>query len=245
MAMTSLFCRLRGESMAGRRENVSVLNVVEGDPASGPSTSLREAAYELIKQRIIMWDYRPGEALSEAVVSASLGLGRTPVRQAFDRLMHDGLVEVLPRKGILVRPITQDEVRDMVEARLINECFCARQAAERIDRQNIEDLQANIAEGRAALGGYDVEALMRLDRNFHAIICGSAQNAVLADFMKNLHERSQRFWQLSLRDRDHHRRVVTEHDAIVGALSDHDMDGAEAAMRAHIHSFAENLRRQL
>lgn len=222
----------------------------EEDPAGGQVPcgqvpSLRDAAYELIKQRIIMWTYRPGEALSEAVVSASLGLGRTPVRQAFDRLMRDGLVEVLPRKGILVRPITQDEVRDMVEARLINECFCARQAAEIIDKASLEELQANIARGRAALGGYDVEALMMLDRSFHATICSSARNAVMAEFTKNLHERSQRFWHLSLRDRDHHRRVVAEHDAIVGALADRDMDGAEAAMRAHILSFAENLRRQL
>ncbi|MGE4371530.1 MAG: GntR family transcriptional regulator [Xanthobacter sp.] len=232
-------------------ERISPDNLTPQQPLSEwelsgrPPSSLRDAAYELIKQRIIMWTYRPGEALSEAAVSAELGLGRTPVRQAFDRLMRDGLVEVLPRKGILVRPITQDEVRDMVEARLINECFCARQAAERIDQTTLLELQANLGAGRAALGHYDVEALMRLDRNFHAAICSSAQNVVLSDFMKIIHERSQRVWHLSLRDRDHNRRVMVEHGAIVAALGDHDADGAEAAMRAHILSFAENLGRLL
>lgn len=103
--------------------------------------SLRDTAYEAIKQRIIMCVFRPGEALSEAQVAASLGLGRTPVRQAFDRLMRDGLVEVLPRKGIIVRPITQDEVRDMVEVRLLNESFCARLAAERADGSVITALK--------------------------------------------------------------------------------------------------------
>ncbi len=207
--------------------------------------SLRDEAYELIKQRIIMCAWRPGEALSEAVVSSALGLGRTPVRQAFDRLMRDGLVEVLPRKGIIVRPISQDEVRDMVEVRLLNEGFCARLAAERAEPQTLAALAANVARGVEAAAERDVPTLMALDREFHATISAAAGNPVLGEILRNLHERAQRVWFVSLRDREHHRRVVDEHGAIVAALHSRDADAAEQAVRAHIQSFADNLKRQL
>lgn len=207
--------------------------------------SLREEAYELLKQRIIMCAYRPGEALSEAQVSASLGLGRTPVRQAFDRLMRDGLVEVLPRKGIIVRPITQDEVRDMVEVRLLNEGHCARLAAERADAATLAALKENVRRGGLAAREGDVPALMALDRAFHGGISGGAGNPVLGEILKNLHERAQRVWFVSLRNAGHHGRVVEEHAAIVDALAARDADGAEQATRAHILSFAANLTQQL
>ncbi|GGF46404.1 GntR family transcriptional regulator [Azorhizobium oxalatiphilum] len=214
------------------------------EPEEAPR-SLREEAYEIIKQRIITGLFRPGEALSEAQVSSALSLGRTPVRQAFDRLMHDGLVEILPRKGIMVRPITRDEVQDMVAVRLLNEGFCARLAAERADYAVLGALNDALARGRAAAQAGDPDTLMALDRRFHGAISAAARNMVLGDILRNLHDRSQRVWFLSLREHEHHNRVVEEHAAIVDAIARRDADGAEAAMRAHILSFAENLGRQL
>ncbi|MEP9354340.1 GntR family transcriptional regulator [Xanthobacter sp. KR7-65] len=219
----------------------------EAVPVDGPAParSLREEAYELIKERIIMCAFRPGEALSEAQVAATLALGRTPVRQAFDRLMRDGLVEVLPRKGIIVRPISEDEVRDMVDVRLLNECFCARLAAERADGAALSALKENVRRGAQAATDRDIKALMALDREFHATVSGGARNPVLGEILKNLHERAQRVWFVSLRDASHHRRVMDEHAAIVDALAARDADAAEQATRAHILSFAANLTRQL
>lgn len=216
-------------------------------PAAGqhPVRSLRDEAYEVIKSRIIMCDFRPGEVLSEAAVAAALGLGRTPVRQAFDRLMRDGLVEVLPRKGVVVRPISQDELAHMVELRLLNEGFCARLAAERAEPRHLAMLEANVAAGRRAAEARDVPTLMALDRGFHTIISTAAGNPVLGEILKNLHERAQRFWYVSLRAPEHHHRVVDEHAAIAAAIGAHDVEAAEAAARAHIRSFADNLNRQL
>lgn len=214
-------------------------------PQASPTRSLRDEAYEVIKSRIIMCAFRPGEVLSEAAVSASLGLGRTPVRQAFDRLMRDGLVEVLPRKGIVVRPISQDELHDMVEVRLLNEGLCARLAAARIEPRHLAILDANVAAGRRAAAERDVATLMALDRGFHTTISAAAGNPVLGEILKNLHERAQRVWYVSLRAPEHHQRVVDEHAAIVAALAAHDADAAEAAVRAHIRSFVDNLSRQL
>jgi DNA-binding GntR family transcriptional regulator len=93
--------------------------------------SLKDHAYEAIKHRIITCVFKPGQELSEKAVARLLKIGRTPVHQAFDRLNTEGLVDVQPRKGVVVRPINLDEVIEIIEIRLLNETFAVRLAAER------------------------------------------------------------------------------------------------------------------
>src|SRR5436189_326382 len=98
-----------------------------------PRQSLRDQAYEAIKDRIITCQFKPGECINEASVSALLGLGRTPVHQALDRLMLEEMVEVIPRKGVIVKPVILLDVLQMIDVRMINETQCARLAAARAD----------------------------------------------------------------------------------------------------------------
>ena len=177
-----------------------------GEPPMGQDEprSLREEAYEAIKHRIITCAFKPGEYLNEAQVSELLDIGRTPVRQALDRLMHEGMVEVLPRKGVVVRPVSPDEVLQIIEVRLLNETYCARLAAERADGGDIEAMAEILTRARTATQDRDVEQMMLADREFHVAIARAAKNAVLAEMLRNLHERSLRFWFISLNAPDHH-----------------------------------------
>jgi DNA-binding transcriptional regulator YhcF (GntR family) len=104
------------------------------DRAAEPvlAESLKDQAYEAIKHRIITCAFKPGQELSENTVAGLLRIGRTPVHQAFDRLNTEGLVDVQPRKGVVVRPINLDEVIEIIEIRLLNEAFAVRLAAERL-----------------------------------------------------------------------------------------------------------------
>src|SRR5262249_9516784 len=129
-----------------------------------PRQSLRDAAYEAIKRRIITCKFKPGECINEASVSALLGLGRTPVHQAIDRLMLEEMVEVIPRKGVIVKPVILQDVMQMIDVRLINEVYCARLAAARADDTHIESLVSIIDRARNAISVRDVHALMTLDR---------------------------------------------------------------------------------
>jgi DNA-binding transcriptional MocR family regulator len=101
--------------------------------------SLRNKAYEAIKHRIITCAFKPGEYINELQLSSVHKIGRTPVHQALDRLMVEGLVQVIPRKGVIVKPVSLNEVLQIIEVRLINEPFLARLAAEHryCCRQNI------------------------------------------------------------------------------------------------------------
>ena len=104
---------------------------------AGLAGSLKEQAYQAIKHRIITCASEPGQELSENAVANALKIGRTPVHQAFDRLHGEGLVDVQPRKGIVVRPINLDEVIEIIETRLLNETFAVRLAAERASSAEI------------------------------------------------------------------------------------------------------------
>lgn len=207
--------------------------------------SLRQTAYERIKHRIITCELKPGEVMSEAILSDALGIGRTPVRQAIDRLMVDGLIEVLPRKGIVVRPISLDETLQINEVRLVNELHSVRRAAEQASASDIALLDDNLKRMRSAARQREVESMMMLDREFHALLARGSRNLVLAELLRNLHERSLRLWFISLRADDQHKRVCDQHGAIVEAIRKHDPEQAADTMRIHIQSFIDNIVRQI
>ena len=210
-----------------------------------PAKSLLDRAYNEIKFRIITCRYRPGEVLSEAAISLELKIGRTPIHQAIHHLMMDGLVSIMPRKGVMVRPVSIDEAMEITGVRLVTECYCARLAADRADDSELQRLQDIVESSEKIIEERNVEQMMLLDREFHDILARAARNSVLADVLRNLHERSLRFWFISLRDPDHHRNVWAQHRAIVKALQSRQPDAAEAAMREHILAFQRNVTRQV
>lgn len=207
--------------------------------------SLRDAAYEAIKHRIITCTYRPGEYINEANVSAMLGIGRTPVHQAIDRLMLEGMVDVMPRKGVIVKPVSLDEIMQIVEVRLLNESYCVRLAAERADRDETSHLTDILARTAQWMEARNSEQLMLLDREFHGVLARASKNVVLADTLSKLHDRSLRFWFISLNRAGHNENVHAQHEAILAAIRDRDAEAAERAMRAHILDFRENLMRSI
>ena len=210
-----------------------------------PAQSLRDAAYEAIKHRIITLAFKPGEYVNELQLSAMLGIGRTPVHLAIDRLMLEGLVEVIPRKGIIVKPLSLSEVLEIIEIRLLNEGFCLRRVAERASEKDIIALGEILDRAKSFTHKRDVEQMMLLDREFHLQLARLQGNQVLEDVLLNLIERSLRFWFISLNAPQHFESVQEEHDAILAAVKNRDPDAAERAMQLHIESFRSTLLRYL
>jgi DNA-binding GntR family transcriptional regulator len=203
--------------------------------------SLRDRAYDEIKRRIITLAFKPGAYLNEAQVSDELEIGRTPVRQALDRLMMEGMVEVIPRKGVLVKAVSLEEVRNLIEVRLINEPHAAGLAAEHASGAQLDDLQKLLDDSDAARAVRDIEALMNLDRAFHQGIAMAAGNEVLTDVITALQDRLARFWFISLSADDQLDRVDDEHERVMEGLRSRDPAVARAAMSHHIDSFRANI----
>lgn len=209
-----------------------------------PVVSLREVAYEAIKHRIITCNLKPGEVLSEGLLSDEMNIGRTPVHQAIDRLASEGLIDVIPRKGIMVTPVSLHEIFDIIDVRLINEAYCVRQVAKLADAADIKKLETNLNDMWKAAKSRNIEAMMNLDREFHGLLSATSRNTILPDIMGNLHDRSTRLWFISLRSNEHHVRVCEQHAAVIEGIKAHDADAAEQAIRDHIEAFRENITRQ-
>ncbi|MBU9689148.1 GntR family transcriptional regulator [Burkholderia multivorans] len=211
------------------------------DRIDASATSLAERAYALIRRDIVTMRLKPGAALNEADLVARTGIGRTPVHQAVHRLVLEGLLSVMPRKGLMVQPLSLDEIVAVIDVRRINEAHCAELAARHATPDDLAALATLLDAGRACVEQHDVEGMMELDRAFHQTIAAAARNAVLADILRGLHDRSLRFWFVTLSEPHHLADVQREHCALFERLSARDAAGARGAVERHIDSFRSTL----
>ena len=161
--------------------------------------TLTEQAYNRLEEMIVTLKLAPGAILSEQALSAELGIGRTPIREALQRLAREGLVLVLPRKAILVTDTDPRKQLLVLEVRRELERLLARAGAERASVAERAQFQA-IADGmEAAAEASDDIAFMRLDRELNALLAEAAHNEYAARTMRFLNGHSRRFWYLHYR----------------------------------------------
>jgi DNA-binding GntR family transcriptional regulator len=175
-------------------------SVRKGERANLAPETLTEQAYRLIEERIVTLRLKPGDVISEQILSATFKIGRTPIREALQRLAREGLVTVLPRKGILVSDINPRNQLLVLEVRREIERLLSRAGAERANQQQ-RDRFTEIAQGmdRAAKSNDDI-AFMRLDRELNRLMIEAAHNDYAARSMKLLQGLSRRFWYMHYRD---------------------------------------------
>ena len=177
------------------------LRLARGEPAvSARAETLTEQAYRTIEEQIVTLRLKPGDILSEQMLSASLRIGRTPIREALQRLAREGLVTILPRKGILVSDLNPRNQLLLLEVRRELERLLSRAGAERATPAQREKM-LDVADGmdRAAKTNDDI-AFMRLDRGFNQLMIEAAHNDYAARSMKLLQGLSRRFWYMHYRE---------------------------------------------
>jgi DNA-binding GntR family transcriptional regulator len=162
--------------------------------------TLTEQAYNRLEEMIVTLMLAPGAVLSEQALASDLGIGRTPVREALQRLAHEGLVLVLPRKAIIVTDTDPRRQLLVLEVRRELERLLARTSAERATDAEREHFLA-IADGMgaAALANDDI-AFMRLDREMNALLTQAAHNEYASRSMRFLNGHSRRFWYLHYKE---------------------------------------------
>ena len=186
---------------------------------------------------------RPGEYLNERHLCERLGIGRTPVHQAISQLQQERFVDVIPRKGIIVRPVSIDEYLNLDESRLILEVEAMRLVAKRITAAEVEELDGILERAGAARQARNLHELLMLDREFHFVLSRATRNPVLIGMLQSTYERSLRVWFISLVDQNIE-SDRDEHDRLLGALRKGDGDQAAEIMREHILSSRAHTMRQ-
>jgi len=207
----------------------------------GARRSLTEIAYAAIKERILSLELRPGQFVNEQALCAMLGLGRMPVHQAVHRLAADQLLDVLPRKGLVIRADSLNEVLALLEARCAVEPNIAALAAERAQPGEVKAMRRLLAESRRLVDQRYRREFMAFDRSFHQAVAEAAGNSILVDAQRPLHERSVRVWAIRVWAPDGLRLTQREHEAVLDAIVRRDPDGARAAMRAHLEALGARI----
>jgi DNA-binding GntR family transcriptional regulator len=189
-----------------------------------------------------------GEFLTEDEVAATLGVSRTPVREAFLRLHADALLTLVPHKGAFVRPITERDVTEVMEARSLIETFGVERilALPAVDKARIvETLTEMVAEQRAAAqrDAPDATAFIDSDRRFHLEIIAAADNGVLVDLFHRLRDRQMRLGVGAVsRNTARLAQILDEHQVILERISIGDPAMARQAVIDHLDLSAEALR---
>lgn len=203
---------------------------------------LSEQAYAAIKERILSLELRPGQFVNESALCAMLQMGRMPVHQAVHRLKDDGLLEVIPRKGIIIGAGSLKEMLALLEARGAVEPNIAALAAERAAPEQIKELARLLRKSAKFVDQRFRREFMAIDRAFHQAVAEAAGNRILTDAQRPLHERSARIWSLIVMRRpDGLRLTQEEHEAVLDGIRRGDKEAARRAMQAHLASLRRRI----
>lgn len=219
-----------------RKKNMPTTLAKSATPRSVNVVPLSQQAYDMIKSKILSLELRPGLFLNEAVLCEITGFGRMPVHQATHRLQSDGLIEVIPRKGLVIRMDSLHDVLALLEARLAMEPNIAALAAERISQEQSNELKRLLKQSKTLVDQSQREAFSEIDRAFHGIVSEAAGNKILTDTQRQLHERSELIWHLRIMPKDGLVITQREHEAVLKAILKHDAHEARQAMQAHLMS---------
>lgn len=216
--------------MASSRVPASALNTRYQEPS--PPELLGERAYQIIEAMIVSQELAPGSVVSEAALAEHLGCGRTPVREAMQRLARERLVTIMPRRGIRVTEINVADHLRLLEARAVLELAVARAAARRAtnpQRQAMRELAASIEQ--AGLDN-DERRYLDLSRNLNTLPVAAADNAYLQAALELMYGLVRRFWFAHYRRNASLADAGRLHAARLRAIASGDAEGAEEAARS-------------
>lgn len=204
--------------------------------------SLKAEIAAALRSQILEGALQPGERVIEPELAQRFGASKTPVREALQLLVAEGLVEVLPKKGYRIRGMELTDLREVLELRTLLESRAAARCARWADPEQVEDLTRRWEAQRDALGLEPLERTLRA-RDFHAGIAQASGSHRLAGILEGLHHEMVRAHHVLPQLRWHLSEEIElrEHREILAAITAADPERAEAAMRTHMDSIRESL----
>lgn len=205
--------------------------------AAGPSAAQR--AYAAIRDAIVRGEHAPDTMLSEAELGAALGMSRTPVRAALARLADDGWIRIFPQRGALVLDLSDRQITEIAQARLVLETAGVDLADLARRRALAVDLAPLVEAQRVALAAGDVTTFADLSMEFHQAFAAASGNSYLADVSQRLADRQRRLIHrqretlLACSD-----QVIADHRDMLARLHEDDPAGFSVVLRRHLEAHA-------
>ena len=214
------------------------LTFAEGGAAEAPGArrrSLTDQAYDHVRSAILHGELPAGTVLAEATIAEELGISKTPMRQALQLLRTEGLLEVGPRRQLVVRGLSAAHRNEVLRIREALEEIAVETACRVITLEQIDQLQLTLLRQKRAADAHNEEDFLVLDEQFHILIARSANLPIVAQLL----ERMRGFARLMRLGRsqppDHLQDILAEHTRIVEALEQRDVTAALRALHDHLH----------
>lgn len=212
--------------------------------AVDPTLSLSERAYRLIRDRLVMLEIAPGSPINEERLAVSIGVGRTPMREALKRLEHERLVAVYPRRGTFATDVNITDLAHISEVRQRLEPLAAATAATRAtaaERTALSELAREAAATDSDLSS-GPDRLMRLDLRIHRALYVATHNPFLQDTLVSYDNLATRIWCLFLERLPGMAGHVRQHEPLIRAVVAGEPDTAAALASAHVAHFEQEVR---
>ena len=210
-------------------------SLIEISPGGERPSALPDHVYAVLKQRILSCVLAPNQRLVEKVLCAELGISRTPLREALNRLGHEQLVIFQPHAGYRVAPITLEGFASLIEVRGMVEPPAAAMAAERATPEDIRNLRSWATLAFDPEDDRHYVDYCRANARFHLGVVRAARNPMLENIVMSALDLYQRPTYLRIGRQRDPGNPSAKHHAIVDAIERHDARAAQAAMRLHVH----------
>jgi len=184
--------------------------------------SQTEHAYELVKEKIINDELKQNTVVSILSLADELGLGRTPVTIACKKLEHEGFMKIIPKQGILINPLTADDVRELYESRIAIEIFMAGKAFSYINDEDIRVLEESIVKQKEYCVKKDSLKYMEEDTFFHRYVLQKYNNKTLMQMHHNLSDRILFFGIRNSKNQERVQISIEMHEVLMNAIKSQD-----------------------
>jgi DNA-binding GntR family transcriptional regulator len=219
-----------------------VVDEIVDNPVVGEHATDAGRPEDRLREAIVTGRFQPSERLVEADVARELGVGRSAVRTALARLEHEGLVEHERHRGARVRLVGAQEAVEILETRAVLEGLAARHAAANATPEDVDDLNAILAEMRRRLNGGDLLGASDQNAVLHGRILEISGHRTTGRLIATLKSQLVRFQYRTILLPGRSECSFGEHSALVQAIAAGDPEAAEQAMRTHLSHVADALR---
>jgi len=195
---------------------------------------IREKVYSQLRERILSGAIPASTRMVEGRLAGMIGASRTPVREALHLLHQEGLLEQIPRVGYRVKPVSWEEVEEIVEIRTVNEILAVTWAMDRITPAEIAALEENLELGRAEIEAGRPESFVRRGAEFHDLLVRASGSQRLSELCQNLRGHMHRYRVGSFHVAETGLRAIEGHRHILDCLKKRDKEAAARAVRVHL-----------
>lgn len=205
------------------------------------NASLEEKVYIELQEAILSEDLKKGESLTELSLSEKLGVSRTPVRSALQRLSEVGLVKIVPNRGAVVLGVTKEDILDIYRIRMRLEGLASAMAALNMSDADKKKLTETVELSEFYLSKNNTENLKELDTSFHRVIYEASGSRTLARILSDLHLNTKGYRRISLAIPGRLERTTKEHREILNAILAGDAEKADRLTSEHIEHALANM----